>query len=81
MAKWPFALLDRRNWPLLRRGDVAGIIFAVLLIAAALFLLVRFPQSVPGHNYGFGPEWDCTNPGSAGGVSCVKRASDSSASK
>ena len=46
------------NWPYLRRGDMAGIVFMAVVLAAAAFALLFFPQRAD-QNFGFGPEWQC----------------------
>ncbi|CDX41185.1 hypothetical protein P9273_23835 [Mesorhizobium sp. WSM4935] len=45
------------NWPYLRRGDVAGILFMALVLAVLVLLLLFFP--LRDRNFGFGPEWQC----------------------
>ena len=45
------------NWPYLRRGDVAGILFMVAVFAVLVLLLLFFPRRE--RNFGFGPEWQC----------------------
>ncbi|AZO08922.1 MULTISPECIES: hypothetical protein [unclassified Mesorhizobium] len=47
------------NWPYLRRGDIAGIVFMAIVLAGILFVLLFFPQRGQ-QNFGFGPEWQCT---------------------
>ncbi|TIP00491.1 MAG: hypothetical protein E5X72_29685 [Mesorhizobium sp.] len=57
------------NWPYLRRGDIVGIVFMALICAViAVFLLVLPPRD---HNFGFGPEWQCTRMGEGDRI-CVK---------
>ncbi|BCG95799.1 hypothetical protein [Mesorhizobium sp. 131-2-1] len=47
------------NWPYLRRGDIAGILFVAVFVGVALFVLLVFPRLGPTENFGFGPEWQC----------------------
>ena len=57
------------SWPCLRRGDIAGIVFMALMCAViAFFLLVLPPRD---HNFGFGPEWQCTRMGEGDPI-CVR---------
>jgi hypothetical protein len=51
----------------LRSGDVFAIVFA-----AAILLLFAATKSTIFNHGGFGPDWDCTNPGGQGSV-CVKK--------
>jgi len=46
------------NWPYLSRSDMAGIVFMAVVLAAAAFALLFFPQRAD-QNFGFGPEWQC----------------------
>jgi hypothetical protein len=56
----------------LTRRDISGILLAIVLLAALAFLFVVFPNLGQQTNEGFGPEWDCTNPGQGGPI-CVKK--------
>ncbi len=63
-------------WPYLSRQDVVGIltaavIFGVLLGAYLIVPGLMSPNSGLKTNAGFGPEWECSNPGNGGPV-CVK---------
>jgi len=61
----------RSTWIHLRfhmREDLA--IAAVVAVIAGFLVLTFIPFRAP--NSGFGPDWDCTNPGQ-GGPACVKR--------
>jgi hypothetical protein len=64
MKWWP--------WPALTRGDVAGISFAIILAIIVIFASIFGPEISRRINYGFGPEWDCFNPGKLAGLSCIK---------
>jgi len=48
----------------------AAAIAAVAAVVAGFLVLSLLPYRSP--NAGFGPDWDCTNPGQGGPV-CVKR--------
>jgi hypothetical protein len=48
----------------------AAAIAAVIAVLAGFLALTYLPFRSP--NAGFGPDWDCTNPG-PGGLVCVKR--------
>lgn len=69
--KWPWP------WPYLTRGDVAGILLLIVILGAVLFAAVVGPELARKTNYGFGPEWDCVNPGKLSGLSCIKRPAKS----
>jgi len=58
------------RWHVFRFGDVT----AVLLLAAILvIMLVAFVElPVLTGNWGFGPDWECSNPGKGGPV-CLKK--------
>jgi hypothetical protein len=60
-------------WPYLTARDISGILIAVALIAAVIFASVASPLIRTRTNYGFGPEWDCANPGKGQSV-CIKHA-------
>lgn len=61
---WPYL-----NWPYLRRGAIVGIVFMALICAVIAFFLLALPA--PDHNFGFGPEWQCTRMGEGDPI-CVK---------
>lgn len=58
-------------WPFQTLRDLAGIALVVLIIMVAIFASVVGPSIKARLNYGFGPEWDCVNPGKGGPI-CVK---------
>jgi hypothetical protein len=60
-------------WQLLTRKDVLGIVAAVALLAVVFLAYVNYPGYGQPANWGFGPDWQCTNPGE--GPVCVKRQS------
>lgn len=53
---------------LLGPREIAGIAIMISLVATALAVSLFYHRQ----NFGFGPEWDCNNPG-AGGPVCVKK--------
>jgi hypothetical protein len=60
------------NWPYLTREEIAGILLLIVVLAGVFFAWVILPNSGLMTNWGFGPEWECSNPGKGGPV-CVKR--------
>jgi hypothetical protein len=52
--------------------DIGGILLAIVLLAALALFFLLFPNLSQQTNNGFGPEWDCTNPGQGGPV-CIKK--------
>jgi hypothetical protein len=62
------------NWYLLTRRDIAAILLVSALLAGMFFLYVVFPNlnwsSIS--NQGFGPGWECSNPGMGDSV-CIKK--------
>jgi hypothetical protein len=62
------------NWYLLTRRDIAAILLVIALLAVMLFVYVVFPNLnwSLNSNQGFGPGWECTNPGMGDSV-CVKK--------
>jgi hypothetical protein len=59
------------NWSLLTGRDIAAIILAAALLGAVLIASVEFPNLFRS-NGGFGPDWECTNPGHGEPI-CVKK--------
>jgi hypothetical protein len=62
------------NWRLLTRRDILGLGVAAVIVGGVLYILVVLPHlSRPTKsNYGFGPDWTCTDPGHGDPV-CVKK--------
>jgi len=60
-------------WWNIRKGDAAAVVLAAVILSALLFAAVKSPGGWPLFNGGFGPDWDCSNPGE-GGVVCIKKA-------
>ena len=60
------------NWPYLSLRDVGVILLLLALLGLLLFVSVVGAGVSRKTNYGFGPEWDCSNPG-RGALSCIKR--------
>jgi hypothetical protein len=73
-------LLPGLYWPVFRRGDAAGIVLVAIVLILAAFALVAGPKLNQKTNYGFGPDWDCVNPGK-GGVTCIRQPANGGASK
>jgi hypothetical protein len=59
----------------LTRRDISGAVVAFVVLATVLLLSAIFPADsfMQRINYGFGPEWDCVNPGKPAGLNCIKR--------
>jgi len=51
-----------------QRGDVRAIVLALSILGALLVTGAGWIKV----NHGFGPDWDCVNPGSGGAV-CTKK--------
>ncbi len=60
------------NWPYLTRQDIAGILLLIVVLAGVFFAWVILPNAGLMTKWGFGPEWECSNPGKGGPV-CVQR--------
>jgi hypothetical protein len=58
-------------WQLTRK-DITGILVAIAILAVVFVAFVGYANVGQQVNWGFGPEWECTNPGKGGPV-CVKR--------
>jgi hypothetical protein len=58
-------------WPLPTRGEIAAVLVILAIGGALIFAFIKYPYGAA--NRGFGPEWDCTQPGSGDPV-CLKRA-------
>ena len=52
------------------RGEVLGLLFALVVIGLALFVLVQYPNFRTAT--GFGPDWDCTRIPNGDPI-CVKK--------
>ena len=60
-------------WRTLRLGDIAAIVLAVVVIGGLVYQAVEFRgRGIGPSNWGFGPEWECTNPGKGEPV-CLKK--------
>lgn len=60
-------------WPPPRRGDVVGMIIALVLCTAAALLAIRFPYSYwASSGWGFGTGWRCIYTG-RGEPACFKK--------
>jgi hypothetical protein len=62
------------NWRRVPRREIAAMVLMAAFIVAILFVQARF--SDPGRpnksNSGFGPDWNCTNPGRGGEPICIR---------
>ena len=56
----------------LSRLEIGSILLAIALLGALACFFIAFPNLDRKTNDGFGPEWDCTNPGDGGPI-CVKK--------
>lgn len=69
MPDWLKILLaERLDDPFVVR-TIAGVALLIFVLGGLLAVAVFVPNKV--FNYGFGPDWDCENPGQGGPV-CVK---------
>jgi hypothetical protein len=59
------------NWRLWKRGDFAAVLFAAAILLGMLVFGARLHNANWRSNSGFGPDWDCTNPGEGDAV-CIK---------
>lgn len=59
----------------MKRGDIAAIILGIVLVGTCTYLMLAFPHRKQP-NWGFGPEWDCKDPGTGEPVCTKKPASN-----
>jgi hypothetical protein len=59
------------HWRELKRGDIAAILLLIALLGGAVAYAV-FPDRFPLKSSGFGPDWECKNPGHGDPV-CIKK--------
>jgi hypothetical protein len=61
-----------KHWPWLppSRRELKAVVVLILLLAAVLAAMIKFPHPRYGMDNNFGPDWDCS-PTPYGG--CVKR--------
>jgi len=68
------------RWHALRRGDVVIFLVAAFLIVAVVAVEFLFFENqglfLVFQKQGFGPDWECSNPG-YGGPICVKKPAPS----
>ncbi|MFL6804381.1 MAG: hypothetical protein ACJ8FM_10370 [Xanthobacteraceae bacterium] len=64
------------NWRVSIRGEIAAILLVAALLGAILLASIEFPNFswYSMTNRGFGPGWECTNPG-VGEAICIKNPS------
>jgi hypothetical protein len=61
------------SWYLLTRRDIAAILLLFGIVGALFFVYVAVPNvGWSNSNRGFGPNWECTNPGYGQSV-CIKK--------
>jgi hypothetical protein len=61
------------NGFLLKRKDIAAILFAVAIVGGLFVVYVAVPSlGWSNSNRGFGPGWECTNPGDGESI-CIKK--------
>jgi hypothetical protein len=60
------------GWRELKPGDIAAIVLATVLFGCCAAYGL-FPDKVPWRSSGFGPEWECKNPGHGEPV-CIKKS-------
>jgi hypothetical protein len=60
-------------WPPLTLRDVTGALLLIVLLVVFFVWMILQPEVIRRINYGFGPEWDCVNPGKLSGLNCIKR--------
>jgi len=66
------------DWYLLKRKDIAAILLVVGIVAALFVVYVAIPNiEWSNSNRGFGPDWECTNPGY--GKVCIKKSPENQA--
>jgi hypothetical protein len=61
--KWP--------WPAPQKGDISAIILLMFMMASVLIFYLVSPRD-PTSNHGFGPGWECSDPGWGEPV-CIKK--------
>jgi len=59
------------NLYLMTRKDIAAILLLIAVAGGLLFVHVVAPK-LGSSNSGFGPNWECTNPGEGESV-CIKK--------
>jgi hypothetical protein len=59
-------------WSHLARRDIEGIFIAIFILGGVFLVWVMIPDMGKKTNWGFGPDWECSNPGNGDPVR-VKR--------
>ena len=62
------------DWRLLSRRDIVGLLLAAGIIVLLGVVYLAFPGLGQRANFGFGPDWACTDPGQGGPVCIRSRA-------
>jgi hypothetical protein len=57
------------RWRAFQFGDVAAVLLLAAILAMMLVAFVDLPRLTG--NWGFGPDWECSNPGK-GGFVCLE---------
>ncbi len=65
-------------WRFIARRDLLAIVLGAVLIVVLAFVYVKVTPAVRKANGGFGPEWECENPG-RGDPICIKKPVESPA--
>jgi hypothetical protein len=63
-VKWP--------WPAPQKGEICAIILVAAIASVLMFTLIKPLRFDPTLNNGFGPGWECSNPGWGEPV-CIKK--------
>lgn len=58
------------RWRAFRFGDVKAVLLLTAILVIMFAAFVRFPGLTA--SWGFGPNWECSNPGKGGPV-CLKK--------
>ncbi len=56
----------------IRPWEVVGVALALVVLTGLILVVTLGPPR--RSNWGFGPEWDCVNPGKVSGLTCIKHS-------
>jgi hypothetical protein len=62
-------------WPQLWRGEIKAVLLGLAILGVVIFASVTLPKSGRHSNWGFGPAWDCHDPGEGDPI-CFKKPFD-----